>query len=104
MLFRSVKSYDGRSDAEYVLTGRLEKLEEVDYGGGVRVQVAISAELANFATGTTVWSNVVTETGEVSKGGVPAVASEMSGAMERAINKLVSSVPATPTPVTRASE
>jgi len=28
--FTSVKPYDGRPDAEYVLSGRLEKLEEID--------------------------------------------------------------------------
>src|SRR6202051_184884 len=29
--FASVKPYDGRPDIEYVLSGRLEQLEEVDY-------------------------------------------------------------------------
>jgi len=32
----------------------LEKLEEFDYEGGVKVEVAISAQMTNLATGRTV--------------------------------------------------
>src|SRR5271154_7189073 len=60
--FARVKPYDGRPDIQYVLSGRLEKLEEIDYeGGGVKVEVAISAQMTNLATGSTVWSNAVSE-------------------------------------------
>ena len=31
--FARVKPYDGRPDIDYVLSGRLEKLEEIDYAG-----------------------------------------------------------------------
>src|ERR1700757_477838 len=34
--FSAVSLYNGRLDNEYVLTGRLEKLEEVDYPAGVK--------------------------------------------------------------------
>src|SRR5690349_22249613 len=40
--FTQVKLYDGHSDIDYILSGRLEKLEEIDYDGGVKVEVAIS--------------------------------------------------------------
>ena len=92
--FARVKSYDGRPDTEYVLSGRLEKLEEIDYEGGVKVEVAISAQVTNLATGAAVWTNSVSEVGEVSKRDVPAVVSEMNRAMERAITKLLSPIPA----------
>ena len=92
--FARVKSYDGRPDINYVLSGRLEKLEEIDYEGGVKVEVAISAQMTNLATGVTVWTNVVSEVGDVNKGDVPAVVSEMNRTMERAINKLLSPMPA----------
>src|SRR5258708_3439642 len=36
--FAAVKIYDGRADVDYILSGRLEKLDEVDYQGGVRVE------------------------------------------------------------------
>jgi len=92
--FARVKPYDGRPDIEYVLSGRLEKLEEIDYEGGVKVEVAISAQMTNLATGATVWTNAVSEVGNVNKGDVPAVVSEMNRTMERAINKLLSPMPA----------
>jgi|ERR1700685_524027 ABC-type uncharacterized transport system auxiliary subunit len=87
--FAHLKPYDGSRDADYVLSGRLEKLEELDSQDGVKVQVAISAEITSIATGKTVWSNAVSETEDVDKHEVPAVVSEMNRAMQRAIEKLV---------------
>jgi ABC-type uncharacterized transport system auxiliary subunit len=92
--FSHVQSYDGSRDVDYVLSGRLEKLEELDYQGGVKVQVAMSAEITSLATGKPVWSNEVSETGDVDKRDVPAVVSEMNRTMERAIAKLVTPVSA----------
>ena len=37
--FARVQPYDGRPDTQYVVSGRLEKLEEIDYEGGVKVEV-----------------------------------------------------------------
>jgi ABC-type uncharacterized transport system auxiliary subunit len=91
--FARVKLYDGRPDTEYVLSGRLEKLEEIDYEGGVKVEVAISAEMTNLATGLTVWTNAVSEAGDVNKRDVPAVVSEINRTMERAIEKLLTPEP-----------
>ena len=91
--FARVKRYDGRADINYVLTGRLEKLEEIDYEGGVKVEVSISAEMTNLVTGATVWTNAVSEIGDVNKHDVPAVVSEMSHTMDRAIEKLLTPAP-----------
>ena len=91
--FTQVKLYDGRADIDYVLSGRLERLEEVDYDGGVKVQVAISAQMTRVATGETVWSNEATEVGTVAQRDVPAVVSEMSRTMERTIDKLLTPAP-----------
>src|ERR1700751_1302517 len=91
--FASVKPYDGRPDIDYIVSGRLEKLEEVDYEGGVKVEVAISAQMTNLATGATVWSNAVSRGGDVHKRDIPAVVSEMNRTMERAIEKLLSPLP-----------
>lgn len=85
--------YDGRSHADYVISGRLEKLEEVDYGGGVKVEVELSAQMTNVRTGTTVWSSSASDIEDVSQRNVPAVVGEMSKAMDRAIEKLLSSFP-----------
>src|SRR3954466_10672431 len=84
--FARVKPYDGRPDIAYVLSGRLEKLEEIDYAGGVKVEVAISAQMTNRATGATVWTNAVSEVGDVDKSDVPAVVAAMNRTMERTIS------------------
>jgi len=91
--FTQVKLYDGRPDINYVLSGRLEKLEEIDYAGGVKVEVAISAQMTSLATGATVWTNAVSEVGTLGQHDVPAVVSEMNRTMERAIVKLLTPPP-----------
>jgi len=92
--FTQVKLYDGRPDVDYVLSGRLEELEEIDYQGGVKVQVAISAQMTNLVTGATVWTNSVSEVGMVGKRDLPAIVSEMNQTMGRAIEKLLTPTPA----------
>jgi uncharacterized lipoprotein YmbA len=92
--FAVVKPYDGRPGVSYVLSGRLEKLDEFDYEGGVKVEIAVSAQMTSTATGATVWSNAVSEVGDVNKHDVPAVVSEMNSTMERAIKELLSPMPA----------
>jgi len=91
--FSMVSMYDGRPNNDYVFSGRLEKLEEVDYQAGVKVEVAISAQITKVATGATVWSNAVSETRPVSQRTVPGVVSEMNRTVDLAINKLLSTVP-----------
>jgi ABC-type uncharacterized transport system auxiliary subunit len=92
--FAQVKLYDGRSDIDYVLSGRLEKLEEVDCGGAVKVEVAISAQMTSLANGATVWTNEASEVGTVGKRDMPAVVAEMNATMGRAIEKLLTPPPA----------
>ena len=90
--FAEVKIYDGRSDVDFVLSGRLERLEEVDYEGGVRVEVALSAQITDLRSGKTVWANAASERARVEKRNVPAVVAEMSQAMDGAIQKLLASL------------
>src|SRR5215469_321461 len=50
--FAQVKIYDGRPDVNYILSGRLDRLEEVDYeSGGVRVEVELSAQVIDLQSG-----------------------------------------------------
>ncbi len=95
--FAEVRAYDGRSDVDFVLNGRLEKLEEEDYEGGVRVEVALSAEITDSRAGKTVWTNAASESVRVDKRNIQAVVAEMSQAMDRAIQKLVASLTVSPT-------
>jgi ABC-type uncharacterized transport system auxiliary subunit len=92
-LFAHVKRYDGRPDAEYLVSGRLEKLEEIDYEGGVKVEVAISAQMIRFDTGATVWTKAVSKVGNVDRRDVAAVVSAMSDTMDRAMQELLTPLP-----------
>jgi ABC-type uncharacterized transport system auxiliary subunit len=88
-----VKRYDGRPGAEYLMSGRLEKLEEIDYEGGVKVVVSISAQMTRSDTGATVWTKAVSKVGNVDKRDVPAVVSAMSDTMDLAMQDLLTPVP-----------
>ncbi|HWZ76626.1 MAG TPA: ABC-type transport auxiliary lipoprotein family protein [Candidatus Sulfotelmatobacter sp.] len=94
--FSMVSMYDGRPNNDYVFSGRLEKLEEVDSQEGVKVEVAISAQITRVATGATVWSNAVSEIRPVPQRNVGGVVSEMNRTVDLALNKLLSTVPAPP--------
>ena len=50
--FTQVKRYDGHSDIDYVLSERLEQLEEIDYQGSIKVEIAISAQITRLASDT----------------------------------------------------
>ena len=89
--FTQVKRYDERADIDYVLSGRLEQLEEIDYQGGIKVEVAISAQMTSLATGATVWTNAVTEVGTVDWHDVPDAVAEMNQTMGRAIRETADS-------------
>ncbi len=91
--FAEVKLYDGRSRVDYIISGRLEKLEEVDYEGGVKVEVALSAQMTDVRAGATIWVNSASDIENVAQRNVPAVVSEMSHTMDRTIEKLLSSIP-----------
>jgi hypothetical protein len=72
----------------------MEKLDQIDYDGGVQVEVAISAQMLQLSTGATVWTNSVSEVGQADNRDVPAMVSEISHTMERAIEKLLTPGPA----------
>ena len=91
--YSTVLMYNGRPDNDFIFSGKLEKLEEVDYQEGVKVEVVISAQITRVATGATVWSNAVSETRPVSQRNVTGVVSQMNRTMELAINELLSTVP-----------
>ena len=94
--YAMVSAYSGRPDDDYIFSGKLEKLEEVDYPTGVKVEVAVSAQIIRVKTGTTVWSNTVSEVGPISQRSVPGVVAQMNRTLAVAIDKLLASVPAPP--------
>ena len=87
--FSTVAPYDGQDRSDYLITGRLERLDEIDYGGGVRVEVKVSAVLMNLRTGALVWSGDAEESSNVDKRDVNSVVGELSHAVQGSIGQLV---------------
>ena len=88
-LFAFVKLYEGQDRPDYLMSGRLEQLEEVDSAGAVRVTARLSAELLDLCTGAMVWSGEGSETSEVETRNVNSVVVEMSHAVQKSIDRLV---------------
>ncbi|HKE30503.1 MAG TPA: ABC-type transport auxiliary lipoprotein family protein [Candidatus Angelobacter sp.] len=99
--FALVKTYDGHNDVDYVLTGRLDKLDEVDYEGGVKVEVALSAQVTDLHNGKTVWTNSASSAAKVEQRKVPSVVKQMSSTTDRSIEELLKSLALPPTGTAR---
>ena len=92
--YSTVSTYNGRADVDYIFSGKLDKMEELDYESGVKVEVAMSAQITRVDTGATVWTNSVSEVGTVSQRSVPGVVAQMNRTMGITIEKLLSTIPA----------
>lgn len=90
--FKSAELYDGRGDAEFLLTGTLDHLEELDNGRSVSVDVGISATLKNLKTGDVIWSGTSSKTSAVEERSVPGVVAAMSHELGEAAGEIVASV------------
>jgi uncharacterized lipoprotein YmbA len=88
-LFSFVKPYDGEDKPDFLMTGRLDKLDEIDYGGAVRVEAKVSAELVDVRSGATVWAGDAIATMNVESSNVNAVVAAMNRALQIDIEKLV---------------
>ncbi|MGO9259556.1 MAG: ABC-type transport auxiliary lipoprotein family protein [Bryobacteraceae bacterium] len=91
-LFSFVRPYDGQSQPDYLMTGRLERLEEIDSAGSVRVEAKLSAELVDLRAAATVWTGDADETLGVETRDVNSVVVEMSHAIQKSIDRLVASL------------
>jgi uncharacterized lipoprotein YmbA len=91
-LFSFVMPYDGQDRQDYLISGRIERLDEIDYGGDVRVEAKLSAELVNLRTGATVWAGDAAETSRVGTRNVNSVVVEMSRAVQKSIDILVAAL------------
>jgi uncharacterized lipoprotein YmbA len=91
-LFSLVGPYSGHDKPDYLLTGRLERLDEIDYGGGVQVEVKISAQLINLRTASTVWTGSASHASRVETRTMDSVVAEMSRGVEKCIDQLMASM------------
>jgi cholesterol transport system auxiliary component len=90
--FKSAELYDGRGGADFLLTGSLDHLEELDNGQSVSVDVEISAELKNLKTGDVIWSSSSSKTSVVEQRSVPGIVAAMSREVSEAAEQLVASL------------
>jgi len=88
-IFSTVQTYDGQEHAPYVLQGRLEHLDEVDYENGVRVEVRLFAQLLDTKTGTAVWAGDTTKNIIVEQRRVRSVVQAMGEATQDGVDQLV---------------
>ncbi len=91
-LFSSVAASQNAAGAPYTLTGAIERLEEVDDGRDVQAVVAVSAQLVDTRSHTTIWSHSETAREPVATRDVPGVVDSLSTATRRAIDALVNSL------------
>src|SRR4029079_1228265 len=78
-IFQSVELSDRGGKTNYVLRGSIDRLQEVDYMGAVRVQVSISVELED-TLGQKIWSSAAASECMVDKSDVKAVVAAMGQA------------------------
>jgi len=91
-VFQFVEISGRREKADYVLTGTIDRLQEVDYEGAVRVQVSISAELDDAAGRQKIWSGSASSEQVVARSDVQAVVVAMSRATQESIGRLVADI------------
>ncbi|RPJ83740.1 MAG: hypothetical protein EHM18_13265 [Acidobacteria bacterium] len=91
-LFQSVAAHERGTRTAYVLSGKIEQLEEVDQGRDVRAVCKISAELRQVATGQIVWSATASEVVPVAKRDVSGVVTSLSVAARITVDRLVDSL------------
>jgi uncharacterized lipoprotein YmbA len=90
--FKSVEVHEHGSDAAYVLSGNIDRLEEVDQGRDVNVVCTISAQLLDTRTRSVVWSHTASETVHVEKHDIRGVVSSLSSAARTAADRLLKSM------------
>ena len=88
-IFRSIDISSAGDKADFVMRGNIDKLQEVDYMGGVRVQVSISLELEESALRQIIWSSAAVSECAVAKSDVRAVVAAMGQASQQNITRFL---------------
>ena len=90
--FQSIRISNGGEKADYVLRGTIDQLQEVDYKGGVRAQVSISAALEDPVQRRTIWSGTASSESAVGQRDVQGVVAAMGRASQQSIARLMADV------------
>jgi len=92
--FGRIVMFDGRTMADYIVRGRIDRLEEVDSpdGSDVRVAFRISAEVLSVEGREPLWVGSHAETLQVTTRDVRTVVSTMSDAAAKSVAKLAADI------------
>ena len=88
-LFVSVSGDESRMATDFVLSGTLERLEEVDEARQVSAICTISAQLVASGTGAVMWSGTATERVPVEQRDVAGVVNGLAAAVRASVDRLV---------------
>jgi len=91
-LFKSVTVRQRDAETAYVLSGNIEKLEEVDMGRDVRTVCTISAQLVDTRTRSVVWSHTASKSVAVEKRDMAGIVSSLSASARTAADRLLKSM------------
>jgi ABC-type uncharacterized transport system auxiliary subunit len=91
-LFQSVSLLDGRANLDYLLTGTLDRLEEVDRDSDVFIEVTLSAQLTDLRSGEVVWRDVSSKSARLDDHSMRGIVAEMSRAVDDAVTYLATSL------------
>jgi ABC-type uncharacterized transport system auxiliary subunit len=89
-LFVSVSGDESRMATDFVLSGTLEQLEEVDEARQVTAVCTISAQLVDTHAGVVVWSGTAAERVPVQQRDMPGVVNGLGAAVRASVDRLVS--------------
>jgi len=110
-LFSTVGIFDGKGKPDYLIRGRIDRLEEVDSPEGVSVRIELSAEAVDGKSLKTVWTGAASHSGAVSQNEVKAVVTEISRGVDACLTQLttslesfVRSLPPAPVPASGGSQ
>ena len=93
-LFATVAMYDGKGQPNYLIRGRVDRLDEIDSPEGVTVRIELSAEAVDGKTLKSVWTGSAAHSGAVTHGEVAAVVTEISRGVDACLGQLLTSLDA----------
>jgi ABC-type uncharacterized transport system auxiliary subunit len=88
-IFANVAGDESRSPSDFVLSGTIERLEEVDEGRQIAAVCTISAQLFDTRKGSVVWSRTATERVGVGQRDVAGVVNALTTAVRTSVDSLV---------------
>jgi ABC-type uncharacterized transport system auxiliary subunit len=91
-LFTSVSGGESRVATDFLLSGTLERLEEIDDGRQVFAVCTISAQLVASRTGAVVWSGTATERVSVEQRDMAGVVNGLAAAVRTTVDRVVTDI------------